>query len=92
MSEPSNCHDLLRDLSAYLDGEAEQHICAEIERHMQDCDTCRVVVNTLDRTVTLYRDLPAPEMPTGLEDRLLRVLHHSVYAPSKIENAIRKAN
>ena len=75
MPEPTHCHDLLRDLSAYLDGEAEQQLCAEIERHMHNCANCRAVVNTLDRTVTLYRDLPTPELPTELQTRLLRVLH-----------------
>jgi anti-sigma factor RsiW len=69
-----HCHDLLSELSACLDGEAEQQLCAEIERHMQDCANCRAVVNTLDRTVRIYRTLPAPEMPAGVEERLLRVL------------------
>ena len=75
MSEPTHCHDLLQDLSAYLDGDAAQHICVEIEQHMQDCANCRAVVNTLDRTISLYRDLPTPELPTGLQTHLLRVLH-----------------
>lgn len=74
MTEQPHCHDLLHDLSAYLDGEAEQRVCAEIERHMQDCANCRAVVNTLDRTVRIYRDLPDPELPADIGSRLLRIL------------------
>ncbi len=72
--ESSHCHELLGELSAYLDGEASQRVCAEIERHLQECANCRAVVNTLDRTVTLYRTLPAPTVPAEVEERLWRVL------------------
>ena len=69
-----HCHDLLGNLSAYLDGEASESLCAEIEQHMASCANCRAVINTLDKTVSLYQALPAPELPTGVEERLLRVL------------------
>ncbi len=72
--EHPQCHDLLGDLSAYLDGEASENVCAEIERHMESCANCRAVVNTLDKTVSLYQALPAPDVPSGVEERLLRVL------------------
>lgn len=41
------CRDMLGDLSDYLDGEASDEICAEIERHMASCEDCRIVVDTL---------------------------------------------
>jgi anti-sigma factor RsiW len=72
--EHSLCHDRLGQLSAYLDGEAAQSICDEIARHLHSCSNCRAVVNTLERTVTLYRTLPSTEVPAGVQERLLRVL------------------
>jgi anti-sigma factor RsiW len=74
MAHP-HCRDLLAQLSAYLDGEAAQSVCAEIDLHLQSCSDCRAVVNTLDHTVALYRALPVPELPAGVEERLLRILH-----------------
>jgi anti-sigma factor RsiW len=73
MAHP-HCRDLLAELSAYLDGEAAQSVCAEIERHLQSCPDCCAVVNTLDHTVALDRALPAPGFPAGVEERLLRLL------------------
>jgi predicted anti-sigma-YlaC factor YlaD len=61
-------------LSDYLDGEAEQRICEEIERHMANCEKCRAVINTLDRTVSIYREIPAPKAPAEVEETLWRVL------------------
>ena len=69
-----NCRHMLGDLSDYLDGEASEELCAEIEQHMAHCEDCRVVVDTLHKTVVLYRDLPQPALPAGARDRLYRSL------------------
>lgn len=69
-----NCHHLLDDLSDYLDGDASTAICAEIERHLATCDNCRVVVDTMNKTVLLYRDLPQPTLPDDVRTRLFQSL------------------
>lgn len=48
------CRHLLDSLSEYLDGTLEEQLCDEIERHLSDCENCRVVVDTLHKTITLY--------------------------------------
>jgi anti-sigma factor RsiW len=73
------CRDMLGDLSAYLDGEASDEICAEIERHMAGCEDCRIVVDTLRKTVFLYRDLPQPELPHAARQRLYQALDLEAY-------------
>jgi len=65
-----HCRHLLSGLSEYLDGEASADLCAEIERHLAECADCRVLVDTLRKTVSLYRELPRPEMPAGARERL----------------------
>jgi len=70
MSE-HDCSHLLGDLSNYLDGDASAAVCAEIEKHMAECENCRVVVNTLEKTIDLVRDLPRPGMPDHLRRRLI---------------------
>ena len=74
-----NCRDLLGELSAFLDGEASAEICAQIRRHMDGCEKCRVVVDTLRKTVTLYQRLPEPELPEAARERLYKVLDLSDY-------------
>lgn len=77
------CRHMLGDLSVYLDGEASDELCAEIERHMANCEDCRVVVDTLRKTVTLYRELPQPQMSTGVRERLYRALDLETYLGSQ---------
>ncbi len=78
----TSCHDLIDYLSEYVDGELEnQAICEEIESHLTDCEDCRVVVDTLEKTVYLYReaaknavaknaDTEVSTIPADVRDRL----------------------
>ena len=75
MAETQRCTHLLADLSDYLDGDAAAEVCAEIERHLADCEDCRVVVDTLSKTVALYHTLPPPDMPDAARTRLFAALN-----------------
>jgi anti-sigma factor RsiW len=68
------CINLLSQLSDYIDGELEDTLCAEIEQHMADCPDCRAVVNTLEKTITLYRSAGRAEVPQDVQDRLYKIL------------------
>jgi anti-sigma factor RsiW len=69
------CRRYLDNLSDYADGMLTDELCAEIEAHMAGCENCRVVVNTLTKTILLYRQSPAPDMPDAVKERLYKVLH-----------------
>jgi len=65
------CQQLLADLSTYVDGEASTAVCAALEQHLAHCENCRVVVDTLRKTISLYQQLPQPDLPPGARDRLI---------------------
>lgn len=69
-----DCHHYLASLSEYIDGNLQEDLCRELEAHMAECENCRIVVNTLAKTVTLYHRLPEPEMPQAVRERLFRTL------------------
>ncbi|MCS6827298.1 MAG: zf-HC2 domain-containing protein [Caldilinea sp.] len=75
------CKELLVSLSDYLDGEAAEALCTEIERHLAGCEDCRVVVDTLRKTILLYRTLPPPAPPQTIRARLLHALELDKDAP-----------
>lgn len=68
------CRELKDKLSEYLDGELESALCAEIEQHLKGCDDCRVMVDTLNKTITLYRNYGQESVPPETHERLTRVL------------------
>lgn len=68
------CNEQLDCLSEYLDGELDPELCAEIERHMAECGDCRIVVDTLRKTISLYRRYGHEEVPADAKERLYTVL------------------
>lgn len=71
MMDNHNCRDLLGTLSDYVDGELEAELCAQLEQHLAGCENCRVVVDTLHKTVLLYQTTAAKSgVPQGVRQRL----------------------
>jgi anti-sigma factor RsiW len=68
------CEALLSQLHDYIDGELEATLCAEIEAHLSGCDDCRVLVDTTQKTITLYRRQAPMELPEGALSRLQQAL------------------
>jgi anti-sigma factor RsiW len=70
------CRHLLGLLSEYVDGTLEEQLCAELEHHLADCQDCRVVVDTLHRTIYLYhRSASQSSVPEEVRQRLFRRLN-----------------
>ncbi len=69
------CGEMLGSLSEYLDGELPECLCAEIERHLKECGDCRVMVDTMRKTVVLYHDYGHENIPVDAKERLYKVLH-----------------
>lgn len=79
-AEHSHCRELLKLLSDYIDGELEALLCQEIEAHLASCENCRIVVDTLRKTVMLYRTVEEePSLPAEVEERLFKVLDLEPY-------------
>ncbi len=72
MSDHQDCHALVVELSEYVEGCLNSDLCAELERHLQGCENCRIVVNTLRKTIELYHGDSGVvvELPEGMRERL----------------------
>jgi anti-sigma factor RsiW len=77
----SKCRALLGSLSDYVDGTLGEDLCAEIERHVTECEDCHVVVDTLRKTISLYHESAADpaEVPGVVRERLFRILNLDDY-------------
>jgi predicted anti-sigma-YlaC factor YlaD len=68
------CKEMLAALSDFIDGDLEDRLCAEIEAHMRNCPDCEAMVDTLRKTVLLYRTYGQEEVPADVQSRLYAVL------------------
>jgi anti-sigma factor RsiW len=64
------CHDLLRMLNDYVDGDIDPAICKEFDKHLAGCNPCRIVVDNIRRTIVLYKDGREYPLPVGCRKRL----------------------
>jgi anti-sigma factor RsiW len=80
-NDHTKCKELLGFLSEYVDGSLSEDLCQEIEAHAENCDNCRIVVDTLRKTVSLYNGISDEhsEIPTHVRERLFRTLNLEDY-------------
>ena len=84
MMDHRNCRLLLDSLSDYIDGGLDETLCAEIDRHMTDCENCRIVVDTLRKTIYLYHATAREtEVPHDVQQRLYHRLHLDEFLDQK---------
>ncbi len=69
------CQELLSAVNEYLDGETQTVLCAALREHLADCHSCRLVVNNIRQTITLYRAGEKMALPPGLHERLRAIMH-----------------
>jgi predicted anti-sigma-YlaC factor YlaD len=82
-TDHSKCKALLGSLSDYVDGDLSEELCQKIESHIAECQNCRIVVDTLRKTIYLYHKSatePA-EVPGVVRERLFRTLNLEDYLP-----------
>jgi len=79
-----NCDELLGSLSAYIDGDLNPELCAELEKHLAGCNDCRIVLNTTKRTLDLVH-IPAEkaDLPDDVRERLFKRLNLDNYLTPK---------
>lgn len=69
------CSELLGDLNEYLDDSAKEQVCAEIEQHMVECPNCRIIVDTMRKSILLFQQQESQiELPGVVRERLFKKL------------------
>jgi RNA polymerase sigma-70 factor (ECF subfamily) len=61
------CPDVLTLFSRHLEGEISADLCAQMERHLDDCGHCRGACESLKRTLALCHNTPTPQVPESLQ-------------------------
>lgn len=70
MAEHSHCQDLLSTISEYVDGTLQAELCSMLEAHLDGCENCKIVVNTLRKTLEIYQENADEKLPGDVRERL----------------------
>jgi predicted anti-sigma-YlaC factor YlaD len=65
-----DCKHVWEHISAYIDGEVDAVLRADIDHHLETCEICSAVLDSTRNVVILVADGRVFELPTGFSDRL----------------------
>ncbi len=71
------CSDVAAHICDNLDSELDQKRCREIRRHIKDCPNCYAYLDSMKKTVHLYRIERTPSVPSRVRRELFAVLNLS---------------
>lgn len=56
MTHEFGCEDLVKYLSDYIDHNLDDELAQAARAHLETCRNCRVVLDSTQRTILLYRE------------------------------------
>ncbi|HUV69028.1 MAG TPA: anti-sigma factor [Terracidiphilus sp.] len=65
-----DCKHVWEHISAYIDGELDAALRAEIDHHLATCEICSAVLDSTRNVVVLMADSRVFELPAGFSERL----------------------
>lgn len=65
-----DCKHVWEYISAYIEGDVDPALRAEIDKHLETCEICSAVLDSTRNVVILMADDRVFELPTGFSERL----------------------
>ena len=65
-----DCKHVWDHISAYIDGEVDAQLRADIDKHLETCEICSAVIDSTRNVVVLMADDRVFELPAGFSERL----------------------
>ena len=77
-----SCEDVRAALSNYLDGDVSPDLRRELEGHLSECRTCRVLYDTTRKTLRVVTNVGSFEVPEEVSELLVkRIMSKLTTAP-----------
>lgn len=65
-----DCKHVWQYISAYIEGDVDSALRAEIDKHLETCEICSAVLDSTRNVVILMADDRVFELPAGYSQRL----------------------
>jgi anti-sigma factor RsiW len=70
-----NCKGVIRELSNYIDGDLDPVLKLELERHLEHCEDCTMIVDQTRKTIQIFSGSEPVQLPADVKSRLHAALH-----------------
>lgn len=70
-----NCEKYLHSISKYIDDELPDDIAKSIKQHLDNCENCSALYESILKTIDLYRLMETKiQIPEGLKQKIVKCL------------------
>jgi len=69
-----DCRKLLAQMSDYIDGELPPEICSTLEKHLSGCPNCKIMFDSLTKTIRVFKEGAEEPLPESLKASLRSAL------------------
>ena len=69
-----SCGKVYEHLCENLDSKLDSESCRRIKAHILGCENCSALLDSLKKTVSLFKKYPAPELPEQTLEKLFAVI------------------
>ena len=74
------CKEFLQELTDYLDSTVDAELRLKLERHINECPNCFVILDTTQRTIKVYKGMQPQEIPQEVHVRLMKAVERKIAA------------
>jgi len=72
------CKEFLTELNSFLDEETDSLLRTQLEKHINECPNCWVVVDTCKKTMKVFKGMEPQAIPSDVESRLMEALRRKM--------------
>lgn len=73
------CKDVIREISEYLNGNLDLGLVGDLQRHLENCEDCRVIVDTTKKTIDVYCNSEPAPLAADIRERLHAALRKKLF-------------
>lgn len=74
------CDKVYLHICDHLDEEITSPRCRQIKQHLEGCPNCRAYLDSLKKTIVLYKAMPEPPVPADTHRELFRTISSLTHA------------
>lgn len=75
------CEELLQYLSDYIDQNLDEELTAVAQDHLATCENCRVVLDSTQQTIFLFKEQGKRTIPAARRQKLFNQLQSAFLEP-----------
>jgi len=80
MTSLLTCKEFLQELTDYLDSTVDAELRLKLERHINECPNCFVILDTTQKTIKVYKGMQPQDIPQEVHVRLMQAVERKMAA------------